>query len=279
MNEDKIFFLNSSEDHPNPCRQLKTEHQRPFVYDTPQSKTLYFSICDIQSKMLNQWPYDLALEYTRLMMAFLLFVPDPRHIAIVGLGGGSLAKFCYRYLPDSQIDVIEINPHIIALRNEFKVPKDDHRFRIHKQDAADFVRITESRYDVMLSDGFDRDGLPASLCSRTFYDNCFDLLKPNGAFVANLHSDFSDTPNCIERLKRSFDGGVLVVKDIEQCNLIAFASRSATEGRMPQVPQYCVSPVGHDGWRQLGPSIARVREAARKQRRAPNSHSQGNGAS
>jgi len=272
MTQNNIFFLKSSADHPKPCRQLKTQYQRPFVYDTPQSKTLYFSISDTQSKMRVHWPYELELAYTRLMMGFLLFFPDPRHIAIVGLGGGSLAKFCYRFLTDAQIDVVEINPHVIALRDEFKIPKDDHRFRVHRQDAADFVRTSETRYDVILADGFDSSGLPASLCSRSYYDNCFDLLKPNGILVANLPADNIDTPDCIERMKKSFDGGVLVVKDIERCNVIAFASRNATGGKMPQTPQYCVTPIDHDGWRQLGPSIARLKDAARRQRRIPTSN-------
>ena len=44
-------------------------------------------------------PDALVTAYTRKMMAFLLFNPAPKRIAMVGLGGGSLAKFCYRNLP------------------------------------------------------------------------------------------------------------------------------------------------------------------------------------
>ena len=52
------------------------------------------------------------------MMGFLLFIPSPARILMVGLGGGSLAKFCFRHLPDAAIDVVEINPHVIALRDD-----------------------------------------------------------------------------------------------------------------------------------------------------------------
>jgi spermidine synthase len=45
----------------------------------------------IQSAMRLDAPDDLALAYTRAMMAALLFQPQPRDVVLIGLGGGSLA--------------------------------------------------------------------------------------------------------------------------------------------------------------------------------------------
>ena len=98
-------------------RPASTAHVVPFVHDSGGDKGLYFSIREIQSRMQVDDPDALDLGYTRTMMGFLLFQPEPRQIAMVGLGGGSLAKFCHRYLPQAQIQVAEINPHVIALRN------------------------------------------------------------------------------------------------------------------------------------------------------------------
>src|SRR5512146_1660508 len=100
-------------------------HARPFVHEGSNRKGLYFSISEIQSRMDLRDPFALDLEYTRTMMGFLLFRPDPRQIAMIGLGGGSLAKFCHRHLPAARLQVVEINPHVIALRDEFHVPPDD----------------------------------------------------------------------------------------------------------------------------------------------------------
>jgi spermidine synthase len=47
----------------------------------------------IQSAMRLDAPDDLALAYTRAMMAGLLFQPEPRDVTLIGLGGGSLAKY------------------------------------------------------------------------------------------------------------------------------------------------------------------------------------------
>ena len=114
------------------------QHVKPFVYENLTSKALLFSICEIQSRMRLEDPYALDLEYTRTMMGFLLFQPDPKQIAMIGLGGGSLAKFCHRHLPRARIQVVEINPHVISLRDEFHVPPDDERFRVIHGDAEGF---------------------------------------------------------------------------------------------------------------------------------------------
>lgn len=244
------------------------QHPRPFVDETLTSKTLYFSDCDIQSRMQIGRPDLLLLEYTRLMMGFLLLVPHPGSIAMVGLGGGSLAKFCYRYLPKSRIEVIEINPHVIALRDKFEVPKDDHRFQVHEADAADFVRTAQRRYDVILVDGFDGDGLPACLASRTFYDNCFDLLEPHGVLVVNFHFHHQNSPVCMDRLKRSFEGHmVTATNDHERNNTIVFACRNTLAGTLLHGPFHCPPHLPPEAWAQLAPDLARVKDASGWQRR------------
>jgi len=108
--------------------------------------------------MCTSRPDELELDYTKIMMGFLLLNHRPRHIAMIGLGGGSLAKFCYRNLPDTRITVLEINPHVIALRQEFLVPDDNERFQVIEADGADFVRDADPEFDVLLVDGYDPQG-------------------------------------------------------------------------------------------------------------------------
>ncbi|VTU46180.1 Spermidine synthase (plasmid) [Variovorax sp. PBL-E5] len=198
------------------------------------------------------------LAYTRLMMGFLLFAPAPRRIAMVGLGGGSLAKFCYRYLPDSRIQVIEINPFVIALRDEFEIPRDDHRFHVCKGDAADYVRTVQSRYDVIMADGFDADGIPADLGSRSFYDNCFDLLEEAGILVVNLHLHHECFQTYLERIKRSFAGHVLMVNDFDLSNTIVFAFKQMPTVSLLTNLKLCEDALNPEAWQQLAPSFSRI---------------------
>ncbi len=94
-------------------------------------------------------PHALIALYTRKMMAFLLFLPAPRQVLMIGLGGGSLAKFCHRHLPCSRISVVEISAEVIALRDQFMVPADDERFEIIHDDGARFIANSGMRPDVV----------------------------------------------------------------------------------------------------------------------------------
>ena len=200
-------------------------HVKPFVYESLTTKALHFSISEIQSRMRLQDPHALDLEYTRTMMGFLLFRPRPRHIAMIGLGGGSIAKFCHRHLPDARIDVVEINPHVIALREAFHVPPDDARFRVIAGDGAQFVRRRAEQPDVLMVDGFDSEGLPGPLCSQRFYDDCHAMLQPGGVLVVNLHYGHRQYDRHLDRIQRSFAGEVLVVDDGGLSNSIVFACK------------------------------------------------------
>src|SRR5690349_19156938 len=91
----------------------------PFVYRTEETLSLHFDISVIQSEMRCDAPHELVLAYTQTMMGFLLFNPHPRKIFMIGLGGGSLPKYCYANLPETSIVVAEINPRVIALRRTF----------------------------------------------------------------------------------------------------------------------------------------------------------------
>lgn len=204
---------------------LSLQYVRPFVLDDGAGKSLHFTLGELQSRMLTQSPWRLDVDYTRTMMGFLLFHAAPARIGMIGLGGGSLAKFCHRYLPASKMLVLEINPHVIALRHEFQIPDDDERFEVIAVDGALFMQGEAPCFDVLLVDGFDQDGQPPALCAQRFYDDCFAALPEGGVLVVNLHYDHPDYPALVERISRSFSGNAVEVLSEEESNSIVFASR------------------------------------------------------
>jgi len=242
-------------------------HPKPVVYESLTSKSLFFSTQDVQSEMHILRPDELQFEYTRIMMGFLLHNPQPRSIAMIGLGGGSLAKFCYRHLPHTEIVVVEINPHVLALRDAFAIPADDHRFSVQLGDGADFVKEQQQKFDVLLADGFDVGGLPEALCSLQYYDDCYKLLNPGGILVANLHGCNLLFDVVLDRIRTSFQGALLTVKDPDATNRLAFAVKAETHAlhSLASVRR----PDGFDAlaWRALLPSLARVFLASRESAR------------
>lgn len=159
---------------------------RAFVFDDGDLRTLHFDGNSIQSAMSISSPDRLILTYTQAMMAFLLFNPAPAHILLIGLGGGSLAKYCYQKLPDTCITVVELDKDVIALRDVFHVQKDDHRFQVIQSDALDFIETTSEKFDFILHDGFVADGLAPALSTESFYQSCHQVLCEGGALISNL---------------------------------------------------------------------------------------------
>jgi spermidine synthase len=177
----------------------------------------------VQSEMRLSRPDQLVLSYNRAMMCFVLFHPKPEHIVMVGLGGGSLAKFCYRYLPHCRITVLELDPAVIALREQFAIPRDNARFRVVHADAVDHMRKLANSADVLLVDGFDADGLPPALGSASFYADCRRALRPGGVLVANIFSYDPQYRAMLGRLRQAFQGRICSFAGIAGNNRILFA--------------------------------------------------------
>ena len=135
----------------------------PLVSTRRGRRTLEFAPGDIQSEMRLSRPWALELAYSRAMMCFALFVPRPRHIVMVGLGGGSLAKFCHRVFPATRITVIELRADVIALRGQFCVPPDDARFQVVHADAVDWLAAHPASADVVVLDATEADMAVAEL--------------------------------------------------------------------------------------------------------------------
>jgi spermidine synthase len=199
------------------------EFSEPFILDAAGMRHLYFDLQSVQSSMRLEEPDVLVTAYAQKMMAFLLFNRAPRHILMIGLGGGSLVKFCHRHLRDTCLTVVEIDPDIIELREWFHIPPDDERLRVILGDGADFVRRGDWTADILLIDAFDRAGVALSLASEDFYAQAFRCLQPNGVLVMNLAGERGRYVTHLERLRDACPGPVLLVPVEADGNVLIFA--------------------------------------------------------
>jgi spermidine synthase len=198
-------------------------HDKPFVLDNGQIRYLYFSFDFIQSAMRISDPDALDLRYTQKMMAFLLFNPDPANIAVIGLGGGSIIKFCYRRLPHANLTAVEVNPHVVAFRDEFCIPRDDARLRIVHGDGAEFVAGRANDIDALLVDAYDRDGIAPGLSSRGFVEDALNSLAPGGVLVVNLAGYREGFASVVSEIIDLFGNRVLAVRVRDDEHHILFA--------------------------------------------------------
>lgn len=192
------------------------------IIDDGETKELVFDIRNVQSCMRVDDPNTLVFGYTRAMMGFLLFNPEPCDILIVGLGGGSLSKYCYHELPGCTVRTVELSKAVISLRDEFSIPADNERFQVVHADASLYMRNQRETADVILLDGYAPYGLPPELISQAFYDDCFQALRSGGVLSANLWGADIELRTCFSRIRHSFDQRFLRAKSDTSGNDIAF---------------------------------------------------------
>ncbi len=182
---------------------------------------LRFAEGTAQSRMSRWSPDRLVVDYTRTMLAALRHVPEPRQIGIVGLGGGSQVKFLHRYLPTARLEVFEIDPAVLALRETFRIPPDDARLQVVLGDAALELPRRPSAYDLLLVDGYDPQGIPPALSTPGFYRACRASLREGGAVAVNLYA--TEHARHVAHLRAAFgERQVVVLEEPRQSNRVAF---------------------------------------------------------
>ncbi len=200
-------------------------YDKPFVMDDGETRRLHFSLAFTQSEMSLGQPDALTLRYARKMMAFLLFAPRPRHIVIVGLGGGSLTKFCSRQLPRARVTTVEVDPEVIALSRLFDVPRRSARVHTLNVDARDYFSDPATLADVVLMDGCDGQGTAPELCSESFYRNVRARLGAQGMLVVNVTG--ARAGDHLQLLSEVFEERLLVVTLRDCANRLVFAFNGA----------------------------------------------------
>jgi spermidine synthase len=208
-------------------RLFSGDYDKPFIVDMRLKRFLHFDFDAVQSAMDLVRPERLCLSYTRKMMGFLLFNRLPKRVLLLGLGGGSLARFCYRHLPQSSVTAIELNEHVLSLRNEFQVPADDARFRVLHSDGAEYVAGLPSCKDVILADACDRSGIAPQMNDLEFYRNAFRCLTPGGVFVANVCGDPDSRNAHLLRIRQVFGEQWLTLPVRPDGSIIVFAFKDA----------------------------------------------------
>lgn len=251
-------------------RIFSGDYDKPFIVDIRHRRFLHFDFDAVQSVMDLERPDRLCLAYTRKMMAFLLFNRLPRRVLLLGLGGGSLARFCYRHLPATRLTTVEMNEHVLSLRDEFHVPADDARFRVIHIDGAEYIAQLEPCKDIILADACDRAGIAPEMNSAEFYRNAFHCLAPGGIFVANVCGDPESRNAHFLRIRQVFGERWLALPVRPDGSIIVFAFKD----ELPTAPFSHLADAAPGLKREFGLDFPNyVRRIARAwQRRAEPQH-------
>lgn len=170
-------------------------------------RTLHLDSDTVQSAMRIDRPDALELSYTRAMMAFLLFRTPPPRMILIGLGGGSIAKFIHRLMPETRMTAVDIDAEVIEVaRIFFGLPQDSGRLRTVVADGAQFVAAQRAEADALLVDAYDGDSLAASFSSESFFRAARRSLAPGGVFAINLWSNDRTFDRNVRWIEEAFGG-------------------------------------------------------------------------
>ena len=203
------------------------------IVDHADTRSLHFGTPHLQSRMRRGNPVELMVDYTRYMLAALLFLDDkPGRILLLGLGGGSLAKFLLLHYPHCRIQVVEARATVIELAHSYFHLPQDPRLQIHIGDAGLFLKEhPRLSYDLILIDIFDAWGPAETLANDDFFCACRAVLSETGIAGVNLwyHSK-ADQVSALNRLETAFDRWVLnlPVPDKDNHIVLAFARSMPT---------------------------------------------------
>ncbi len=194
-------------------------------------RSLHLGTSWVQGAMRLAKPDNIELEYVQMMMMWMLFMEQPRHIVQLGLGSAALTKFSYQRFPQARVSVAELNPNVIAICHAmFGLPPNDVRLNVQEMDAMDFVcdRANHASVDVLQVDLYDEEARGPVLDSQEFYQACFDCLTEDGIMTANVFGDFVNYDKNLQNMELVFDA-VVWLPEVHDANIIVIAFKNAPQ--------------------------------------------------
>ena len=202
------------------------KHEIPTISEAAGVRYLHFGTEWVQGAMWVARPAELVLEYTAQLMAWLLFLNPARgqDLGLLGLGAGSVTRFCLKHTPH-RLHVVEWNPLVTsACELYFKLPR-PARLAIDHCDAAEWVADPEHQEScaVLMVDIYDGQARGPVRDSLQFYQDCRAVLNDVGILTVNLFGAHASFERNIRNLSRAFGGRLLLLPQIDAGNQIVLA--------------------------------------------------------
>ncbi|MDH4152638.1 MAG: fused MFS/spermidine synthase [Nitrospira sp.] len=154
-------------------------------------------------------PVALFLPYSQMMVSSLALVSEPKRGLIIGHGGGSLAKWLARHWPALELDIVEFDPVVVRMAEEYFAYHAPANHHVFVKDGRAFLNATDQTYDLMWIDAFARDMIPFHLTTAEFYALVRAHLNPDGIVAVNLASsgkegDLARASAVVQTMKQAF---------------------------------------------------------------------------
>jgi spermidine synthase len=188
---------------------LETEYNDVFISKRRNELTMAFQLkgYDYTESVANlSDPDDLPVKYTQMMTTAVAYPAQIKRVLMIGLGGGSISSYLGRFMPETVIDTVEIDPGVIAAAKKYFGMIETDRVRYHEGDGRVFLNRRKDSYDLILVDAFHGGYVPFHLLTREFYTLVRQHLNAGGAAVFNVHDGTKLYASTLVTLRAVFRG-------------------------------------------------------------------------
>ncbi|MCM1190792.1 MAG: fused MFS/spermidine synthase [Acetatifactor muris] len=161
------------------------------VSDTPVSTILstnvLFGVQSITMKgdSLTGLYYDYALA-----APYMTEQTKGLDILILGMGTGTYAGQCSRYLEEAKVEGVEIDSRITELAHRYFGLSED--VKVTTYDGRAYLQAVEEKYDVIMVDAYQDITIPFQMSTVEFFTLVREHLKENGVMVVNMNMHSSE---------------------------------------------------------------------------------------
>jgi len=140
-----------------------------------------------QSTINPNKPNDIIphfMQYSFLSLATIKAPPEK--VLFIGLGAGIMPMFLRRLYPDTEMDIIEIDPAIEPIAKKYFGFKPDRKIEVITKDGRVFINKCKKQYDIIFIDAYNAKEIPFQLTTLEFFKHIKRCLRPEGLLVANI---------------------------------------------------------------------------------------------
>jgi spermidine synthase len=180
----------------------------------------------------------LSGEYWDYFLAAPLFSPGYssgriRHIAVLGLGGGTAVRLFAAAYPQARIDGVEIDPAILSVARRYFDMREP-QLTTYAEDARYFLLTHRRRYDVVAVDAFRQPYIPFQLTTTDFFRLVRSHLTRSGVVAINAGHTATDyrLVNAIARTMATVFPSVAIMDVPGTINSVIVASNRPSSPRI-----------------------------------------------
>lgn len=111
-------------------------------------------------------------------------------VLVLGMGLGSIPFMLEHFFNQSEAEytLVEIDPSVIQLASTYSLPRLQSSTQIIEADAAAFLHINSTKFDLIAVDIFIDDVTPSQFTKPEFFDQLYSSLSDSGRLYYNRYA-------------------------------------------------------------------------------------------